>query len=459
MSGRIDFTLGFPTRNDAHKNPGINGFRIYILGNFSGHSDIPWQQRKIRKIDCDNFDQVVGQIMPTLEFDSGLTLRFTDMEAFHPDAWFKKVPILADLQQLKRDLDNPDTAEQAAAKIQAYCQSNMPAAPATETARTDESQEDLLERLLGDKPTQAKEPSSSADQLIDRLVSPYIKKDSAPQQQVMLNIIDTMLGRFVGTLLHQPDFQRMEALWRATEALVNEETGDEQCFFLVDIDQDEITNELAQNRSDFEQRLIDHIRSGENKQDVLLIGDHYFTGSAEDHNLLHFFAKLAKSCAGCFLSGADTSLVAEAVSDKPDHLAQWTKYLTGIDSGNAILSYPRYLLRLPYGSKREPIDSFDFEECADAPQTNELLWGNPAFLCARVLMKTQESPRDEHFYFDDTPTFTFTQDGEPVLQPAAETLLNESQANALLAQNIMPLIGFRQRPGIRLLAVSPLSGG
>ncbi|MBS3955468.1 MAG: type VI secretion system contractile sheath large subunit [Methylomicrobium sp.] len=46
------------------------------------------------------------------------------------------------------------------------------------------------------------------------------------------------------------------------------------------------------------------------------------------------------------------------------------------------VAYPRYLLRLPYGNKRNPVDTFDFEECSIIPQPEELLWGHPAFLCS-----------------------------------------------------------------------------
>jgi predicted component of type VI protein secretion system len=115
-------------------------------------------------------------------------------------------------------------------------------------------------------------------------------------------------------------------------------------------------------------------------------------------------------------------------------------------------------MRLTYGSKRDPLESLAFEECGNIPQTDELLWGNPAFLAARVLLRAaQDQTTAEQFFFADVPAFSYELDGEQVLQAATEVVLNEAQANNLLAQNIMPVIGYRQRQGLRLLGLDALS--
>nr|WP_305908989.1 type VI secretion system contractile sheath large subunit [Methylomarinum sp. Ch1-1]MDP4521858.1 type VI secretion system contractile sheath large subunit [Methylomarinum sp. Ch1-1] len=47
----------------------------------------------------------------------------------------------------------------------------------------------------------------------------------------MTSEIDAISSELLRTLLHRQDFQRLEALWRATEGLINEEGGDEHDFF------------------------------------------------------------------------------------------------------------------------------------------------------------------------------------------------------------------------------------
>lgn len=458
MSGRIDFTMDFNTKRTTHKSDSDNFFRLYILGNFSARSDVPWEQRKIRGVDSDNFDQVMNLIMPTFEIETGLALKIETLDDFHPDTWFGKIQILANLQKLKKELSSPSTAEQAAMKIQAYYPSATKNDASIPTKEATESQEDILQRLLGKSPENTIGRKNSVNQFIDQIVSPYVMKDTDLQHQALIKVIDSTSSQYLQTLLHRQDFQRLEALWRATETLVKEESGDEQSFFLVDISQTELLAELRKDSGTFEQRLLQHVQSGDGEQDIILIGDYCFSSSVDDRDLLTYCSRLAKICGGCFLSGADISLLEDSISAESGSVQNWTQYLKEISADRVILAYPRYLLRLPYGNRRDPIEAFEFEECSVTPQTNELLWGNPAFICARVLIKTSQGHKNEdQAYFGDVPAFTFDHNGEHILQPGTEILLNETQANALLAKGITPLIGFRQRQGIRLVSISTLS--
>ncbi len=461
MSGRIDFTMGFKTQGAGQKNESSEGYRIYILGNFSGQSAGSWQQRKIRAIDMDNFDQVMTQVNPLLEIGSGLSLTFKTLDDFHPDAWLEKVQIIADLQKLKRELNNPATAAQAAAKIQAYYQSETKSEKAftsVEPQASGESQDDIMERLLGKKSVNTASSTQSVDHFINQLISPHVKKEVDPQHQALIKLIDSTISQFLIILLHNPDFQNLEALWRATEALVNEDLADEQSVYLVDISQSELLAEIRKGNLGFEQRLLQHVQSNDDEQAVLLVGDYSFTGSDDDKDLLRYCGHLAKASGGTFLGGVAEALIESSILGESANVKSWVQYLRDVNTDRVILAYPRYLLRLPYGNKRDPIDAFEFEECPAIPQSDELLWGNAAFIGARFLIKTsQGDSRQEQLYFGDIPVFSFDQDGEKVLQPATDVLLNEAQANGLLAQGISPLLGFRQRSGARLMAITTLS--
>ncbi|MCD2451190.1 type VI secretion system contractile sheath large subunit [Methylicorpusculum oleiharenae] len=458
MPGRIDFKMGFKTLNPAHKIPVDTGFRIYILGGFSGQSAISWEQRKIREINIDNFDQVMTQINPMIEINSGLTLQFKTREAFHPDAWFDKVPILTDLLQLKSELGNTKTAAQAAAKINAFRPVVTESDHAAHSPIISETQEDLLQRLLGKKSENAADKTDSVQGFIDQIVSPYISQETKPEHEALINVIDVTISRFLQTQLHSPSFQNLEALWMATEALVNEDSGDRRTYFLVDIRQDELLAEQKRGSCVFEQKLLQQLQAGDGDQQTLLLaGDYYFSGSEDDKALLTYFSQLAATCNSCLLGGVHASFIENTILNRSDKVPQWEQFFNEINADRVVLAYPRYLLRLPYGNKRNPIDTFDFEECSIIPQSRELLWGHPAFLCTRGIIKnSEEQSGDEAFFFSDIPAFAFDQDGEKLLQPCVEMLLNEAQITTLLSRGIMPLIGFRQRQGIRLAAVSTL---
>jgi len=459
MPGRIEFTMGFKTHKAAVKEEGDRGFRIYILGSFSGCSDVGWEQRKIRRIDIDSFDNVMTQIMPSLEISPGSKLQFETLDDFHPDAWLKKVPILADLQQLKMELINPATAARAAAKIRAFLPADTKSETVIQRQEATESQEEMLERLLGRKPERATgETTDAMDRYIDRLVSPHVTKDTEPQHQALITVIDTTISQFLLTLLHRPDFQALEALWRASEALVNEESTDQQNFFLVDVSQAELLAEHRKGDGGFERILLQHVRSGDGEQDVILIGDYCFSDSVDDRELLGFCSLLAETCGANFLGAAGLGLIENTVFGAAENIRNWKQYLDQIRADRLVLAYPRYLQRLPYGTKREPIEALVFEECSKIPLPDELLWGNPAFICARAMIRSrQEQQTDEPGFFGEIPAFAFDRDGEQVLQPGTETVLNEALANVLVSQGITPLLGFRQRQGVRLMPITTLS--
>lgn len=458
MPGRIDFSLAFNRPGATTQRKQDSRYRIYILGNFSGHTDTPWEQRKILPINIDSIDQIMAGLMPTV-VDANFRLSFETLDDFHPDICLLKVPILADLLNLKQELSNPATASQAAAKIQAF----LPADTETETPeqprQASESQEEMLERLLGRKPETKNAEFDTVEVLVRRMVSPYISKEIEPQHQTLVKIIDATVCQYLRGLLHRSDFRSLEALWRATASLVNEEASDEHDFFLIDIGRNELFDELKSGNRQFERKLLEHIGIGDGEKEVLLVGNFEFFGNSEDHEFLDLCNRLANACRAFFLAAVSHAWGQHIVSGQPDVTQQWAQFRRQNEVGNVILAYPRYLLRLPYGGKRDPIEAIAFEECSAVPQMDELLWGNPAFLLARVFVRASRAQAVENiFSFNDTPCFTYEFDGQQKLQSGTEVVLSESQAHALLAQGIMPVIGYHQHKGVRLIAVSSLSG-
>lgn len=453
MAGRIDFEFGFNKPGARRSRSGGSGYRIYVMGNFSGRSALALAQRKITAIDIDSFDQVMARIRPTLEANAGLTLSFENLDDFHPDVWLRRIPILADLLELKRQLSNPATAEQAAAKIKAFLPVEAQHGKSAPPQQAGETNEQTLERLLGKKPETPDAKTDTVDRLIQQIMSPYVSKQAEPQHLTLINIIDQTLGQYLRALLHRQDFRGLESLWRAVAEMINEQDCDQHRFFLIDIDQAELLSELKDQVKRFEQQLLAHIQSADDEQQVLLLGDVYFSGNADDAELLGLCSRLAKACNGYFLGAAADSLLETAAGN----VQHWQQYLEHICADRLILTYPRYLLRLPYGRERDPLDSLVFEECADIPQTSELLWGNPAFLSVRVLIRdSQEPTAEDACFFGDIPCFAFEKEGEQVLQPGVEAVMTENQANALVAGGIMPVIGYHRRQGVRLIALSTL---
>jgi len=458
MSDRFDFTTGSNTSGALLKNS-QDGYRIYILGNFSGESLAPEKQWTIKGVDIDNFEQVMSQIRPTLKVDEITTLQFESVDDFHPDTLLKNLPDIAEIQQLKTQLGNSNTALQAAEKLQSLYKTNIaPEAnlPSLTENTQAESSDDMLQRLLGKSSDKSSHQQSSVNQLISKIMAPYIVEDTNPQYSVYSDAIDATISQYLQCLLHTAKFQQLEALWRSTEMLVNEEASDEQTMFLVDISQTVLLSELTINNSPFEQQLMNHIQLGDDEQDVLFLGNYSFSNGIADNELLKHCSQLAKNCQGIFIGGANKALIDNLVL--PEATLEWSQYLNDLCQDNLMLAYPSYLLRLPYGKKRDPIESFSFEEYSSMSQEEELLWGNPAFLCTRALIRSNgDQQTQDHLFFEDIYSFTINVDAEDVLHSSTQSSLNRSQSHSLLSKGIIPLISFRQRQGVQVLTLLALS--
>lgn len=455
---RVEFSLNFNAPKAGWKQPGKSGYRIYVLGNFSGYGGAPRAQRDIQAIDGDSFDRVMAKVKPRLAVDEHLALRFEAIEDFHPDAWLRNIPIVNDLLSLKRELSQPSTAEQAVAKIQAFLPAGADFASPPQLSQVAETQEQMLERLLGRKPQTAIVGQNVVDRLLADIVAPHISKSTEPQYQALIHMIDTLVGEYLRGLLRRQDFRSLESLWRAMAGLLGEESSDHHQVFLVDITQAELLTELRDDDASLRQSLSEHIQLGDGEQQVLLIGDYRFGDGRDDNELLGLCSRLADACNAYFLTAAEKSLIEKVLSAGSNDPQFWKRYLAAVNVDRIMLAYPGYLLRLPYGAKRDPIDTLPFEECLDWPEAGDLLWGNAAFLGARTLMRGSLSSVSEGpGFFSDVPCFTRAKDGEQQLQPGAEMVLTESQAHTLLTHGIMPVIGYHQRQGVRLFAVATLN--
>jgi len=59
--------------------------------------------------------------------------------------------------------------------------------------------------------------------------------------------------------------------------------------------------------------------------------------------------------------------------------ASWNSLRDSDDSRYLGLAMPRYLARLPYGAKTEPVEEFDFEEDTEGADHNKYCWANSAY--------------------------------------------------------------------------------
>ncbi|TVR64303.1 MAG: hypothetical protein EA420_05510 [Candidatus Competibacteraceae bacterium] len=498
MPSRMEFQFTLPrsAATAAHRAPAAP-LHFLIMADFSGrgHREAPaplldLTRRSLMTVDADNFNAIVARLAPKLrlpldaERGTVLTLGFSQLDDFHPDALYQRLELFQVLRRARARLLNPASFAQAVAELDANpMPAQEPASPAPTT--TSESEADLLERLLGRAPAVAPpprpvEPGAAAIQtLLQAVVQPHIVRGD-PSQPAWIAAVDAAIGDQMRAILHQPDFQALEAAWRGVHDLVAAFDADVVRVSLLDVTQQELLLDLRAAAGDplatsLYTLLIDQgVQLHDGQPWTLLVGDYRFGATGEDLALLGALGALGAHAGGPFLAAADPGLLGCAAD--PVALAdpaQWSPPPAEVEAcwqllrRSAVapwlgLALPRVLLRLPYGSKTDPVEQFAFEEMPGGRDPAAYLWGNPALVGAR-LVAAAFAEQGEDFSpgtvleLDDFPAHVYEEADERRLQPATETLLGERATQAILARGLMPLLGHRQRNAVRLARFQSLA--
>src|SRR5512133_2561978 len=132
---RVEIDSGEETETLPLREPDSDTtFRIAILGDFSGRAsrglfDPTLKGRRFVEVDRDNFDEVMERAGAQLE-----TIRFTELDDFHPDRLYQKLRILQGLRETRDRLQDRATFPAAAAEVQAWSGREAPVAPDPEVA-------------------------------------------------------------------------------------------------------------------------------------------------------------------------------------------------------------------------------------------------------------------------------------------------------------------------------------
>jgi type VI secretion system protein ImpC len=460
MSGRLDFEYGFNNHSAQPIDAGAP-MRVYFLGDFSATKAVTKNTPiyKITNIDIDNFDQVMTKLSPSIALPSGHQLTFNELEDFHPEHLIN-TPVFKNLRRLKRELSNQDTAEHAANEIMTQFQldaeqmSQLADIDARHEAPTTDNHDALLEGLLGKKqssplssaaPVSGTQNTGNLDLFLANLLRPHIVNDTKPEHQSLLAMIEKALEELMNSILHSKQFQAIESAWRGVRDVIFSEEYDsqEQFFYLIDADRDALNKAMAGDTV-LVSKMNQHIKDTDISTYDVLVANYQFSASHEDITALNYLASLGEALKCQVVSAADDSLV-----NSPDE-PLWQAFRQTPQAGHLALTYPKILMRIPYGKKHDEVDGFAFEEFRTLHQHDELLWGNPAFVSARLLMRQYHS----HGTFDpqitELPAFAYTLDNEQKLHPCGEYLLSERQLIDIRKQGITPFASFRNKNCIRL---------
>jgi type VI secretion system protein ImpC len=438
-------------------------FRILLLGDFSGRNATDWRPVEI---DRDNFEEVLAGVGPGF---SGM--RFQQLDDFHPDRIYRQSRLFQGLREVRRKLEAPATFAEASAGIRAWSQEQSPPAATVRTAPPAGTGRPALPDLasgmsLLDSIVEASEPTRPSpvtrrgglQGFVESVVAPHTVPAENPELPRLRALVDAEAGARMRALLHHSKFQALEAAWRAVFHLVRAvETGSQLKVYLLDVSKAELAADLSAADDLRESRVWrllvkDTVGAGGDAWSVVA-GNYSFAPTAGDAEMLGRLARIMSFARAPFLGEADPGNSGTETEEGARH---WERLRQLPEACWVGLAMPRFLLRLPYGKKTDPVESFDFEEMPGAPSHQEYLWGNPAFACVQLLAEAFANDAWEmrpgaYAEIDRLPVHTYEAEGEKHAKPCAEVLLTERDIEWILDQGYMALDSKRDRDVVRLV--------
>jgi type VI secretion system protein ImpC len=295
-----------------------------------------------------------------------------------------------------------------------------------------------------------------------------VGEDAVKTVEGLIAEIDRRLSAQVNAIMHHEDFQQLEATWRGLHHLVsNTETDETLKIRILNLPKKELGKTIKKYKGAAwdQSPLFKKIYEAEygtpgGEPYGCLLGDYYFDHGPPDVEILNGIAQVAAAAHTPFISAAAPSLMNmdswRELSNPRDltkifqtaDYAPWRSLRDSEDAKYIGLTMPRFLGRLPYGAKTDPVEAFDFEEDVDGVNHSKYLWVNSAYAmgtnitrsfkqygwCARI--RGVESGG----MVEGLPCHTFpTDDGGVDMKCPTEIAITDRREAELAKNGLMPL--------------------
>ena len=478
-----------PGRDSQGTERDLHGrVNLVVIGDFTGRASRgvvePLPPRKLLNVDVDNFARLFAKLGARLtltgaEIPVGVVeLGFASIDDFHPDQLLTRVPLLAKLEEARRLLLNPTTAERGKTALQECLGAiSAPAESFASAAKPEsESTDETMARLLGGALPVKKSatPTSQLDQFIRQVIAPHISAAPNAWQAGAVATAEMELTNRLNAILHHADFQELEAAWRGVDLLVRRiESSEEIGLLVLDASFAELHADLAAQDQAEQSALFRLLRDAELK---LIVSNYTFGQTTDGLRTLGRLAEIAAGLSAPFIATVAPQLVGcDSVGAHPDpddwkqklpaDISEiWDSLRRSPHALHVGLAAPRFMLRQPYGKAGDPIETFGFEELPGQSAHDAFLWGHPGLLCACAAIDAIQSGDTGLLNFTggefgDVPIHRFTEEGKKAVQPYAEAWLTDRATDRLIKHGVIPIIGAKNENVIRLNHLCSIANG
>ena len=330
----------------------------------------------------------------------------------------------------------------------------------------------LLQKEFKPKSDRAKEAVEQAVQTLAEQAlagTVTISDDAIKTIQSIIAALDKKLTEQVNLILHNDDFQKLEGSWRGLHYLVNNTETDEQLKIRVlNISKKDLGKTLKKFKGTawdqspiFKKAYEEEYGQFGGEPFGCIVGDYHFDHSPPDVEILSEMSKVSAAAHAPFIAGASPTLMQmdswQELSNPRDltkifqtaEYAPWRSLRESEDSRYIGLAMPRFLARLPYGSKTDPVEAFDFEEDVEGADHTKYAWSNAAYAMATNINRsfkmygwcTRIRGIESGGAVEGLPCHTFpTDDGGVEMKCPTEIAISDRREAELAKNGFMPLI-------------------
>ena len=454
-------------------------FRLLVLGDFGGAGGGPLATRKLHAVDRDDLEEELGRLQATLELnlEGGRRARVEprELDDFLPDRLLERLDVFAEWRRTRERLEDPRTFDEAAREVRAWA--GPPPARREDAAAPSTGQDDIVGELLAGAARRSK-PDAGFEAELKAIVRPHLAPEEDADLPRLREAVDAARSGLLRAILHDPRFREIEAAWRSLDLLVRRASDESVRIFFLDVSRkglvEDLTGHETLSGTGLYRRLVTETVDTPGAEPWgAVLGLYEFGPSVADAALLARLARLAEAAGAPFLAGASPELVGcpslAATPDPSDWRAPegdgaviWEELRALPEASWVALALPRLMLRLPYGAKTDPIESFPFEEIPGAPANESYLWGNGALACALVLAGAFEQGGwdlrpESAAEIPGLPTHVFKDGLETRVTPPSEVVLTVRAAEKLLEAGLVPVLSLKGSESVRVARLQPIA--
>ncbi|MEM9782878.1 MAG: type VI secretion system contractile sheath large subunit [Pseudomonadota bacterium] len=479
--GAVAFGRLGDARDPAPRRQGRT--RIALFGDFSGRAarglidtGAALAARRGARLDIDTLDDVIARFRMVLPLTLGAGGESVDIELgsiddLHPDELYAACPLFAELSTLRQRLKSGAGVDQAIATMRGWAEGlaegladalpTLPIASRGASVPADRGLDDFASLIGAPADTRPVAPSP-IEEILRRAVGPHVIAAPDPRAESMIAAVDAALSSSMRMILHHPEFQAVEAAWRALDMIARRvETDSDVEITLFDISAEEWASDLAA-AEDLSESGLYSLLATQPATDAAgafsaVFALYSFEETPTHAALLARMGKIAARINAPFIAAMDSTVADTAMTDR--HAASathWDALRGQAEAAWLGLAAPRIMARQPYGKRSDPIDAFAFEEFTTGDGLSGLAWMNPAAMVLTLLAQSAalgdgRIALGQVTTLDDLPYHVVTDaHGDQQALPVTDRLMTEAAHEALIGRGLIPIIGIRGTPEARL---------